>query len=370
MKLLVQPRDGITPVIQGIEQAQRNVETVIFRFDRGDVERAMNNAVARGVAVHALIAYLNRGGEKKLRKLEMRLLQAGVTVARTSDDLVRYHDKFMIVDRKTLYLLAFNFTYLDSDHSRSFGLVTEDPQLVGEAARLFEADTQRRRYASNLDNFVVSPVNARQRLAAFIGGAKRQLLIYDPKVSDRAMIRLLMERARDGVEVRIIGRLTRRATGVEVRRSCIRLHTRTIVRDGREVFIGSQSLAAAELDTRREVGIISGDQSVVDEVIKIFEEDWIKEETVHDVPLIEGGTPTSKAAKEAAKTIARELPPIAPILEEAVKKVVGDDPEIELDPDEVEDTVRAALKEAVKEVVRDAVQEVIERSGMDEKVKI
>ena len=79
--------------------------------------------------MHALIAYLNRGGEKKLRKLEMRLLQAGVTVARTSDDLIRYHDKFMIVDGTELYVLAFNFTYLDVEHSRSFGVITEDSRL-------------------------------------------------------------------------------------------------------------------------------------------------------------------------------------------------------------------------------------------------
>ena len=30
----------------------------------------------------------------------------------------------MIIDRRELYVLAFNFTYLDIQHSRSFGLVT------------------------------------------------------------------------------------------------------------------------------------------------------------------------------------------------------------------------------------------------------
>ena len=42
-----------------------------------------------------------------------------VTVSRTADDLVRYHGKLMIVDRRTLFLLAFNFTYLDMERSRS-----------------------------------------------------------------------------------------------------------------------------------------------------------------------------------------------------------------------------------------------------------
>jgi len=41
-----------------------------------------------------LVTYTNRGGEKSLRKVEMRLLNAGVTMARTADDLNRYHDKF------------------------------------------------------------------------------------------------------------------------------------------------------------------------------------------------------------------------------------------------------------------------------------
>ena len=41
--------------------------------------------------------------------------------------------------------------------------------------------------------------------------------------------------------------------------SKLRLHTRTIIRDGRQAFIGSQSLRAAELDSRREVGLIVRD---------------------------------------------------------------------------------------------------------------
>ncbi len=369
MKLIVQPRDGVTPLIQGIEEARHSIDIVIFRFDRNDVERALENAVARGVAVHALIAYLNRGGEKKLRRLEMRLLEAGVTVARTSDDLIRYHDKMMIVDKTMLYVLAFNYTYLDIDHSRSFGIVTDDPSSVKEALSLFAADTQRKRYTAEMENFVVSPVNARQRLAAFIEGASRQLLIYDPKVSDRPMIKLLVERARQGVDVRIIGRLTRRAEGVLVRDPAVHLHSRTIVRDGEQMFVGSQSLSADELDARREVGIIVDDQSAVAEVIKTFEDDWVKQEPAPGEPESEGETPAHKAAKKAVKAISKELPPVVPILEEAVRKAVGADTEIKLDAELVEETVRGALKEVVREVVKNAVQDAVERQNEGEKVK-
>ena len=72
--------------------------------------------------VRALIAHTNRGGEARLRKLEQRLLAAGVQVSRSADDLLRYHAKYMIADA-TLHLLGFNFTKLDMDKSRSFAVV-------------------------------------------------------------------------------------------------------------------------------------------------------------------------------------------------------------------------------------------------------
>ena len=117
-----------------------------------------------------LIAHTNRGGEKSLRKLEMRLLDAGVTVARTADDLARYHGKLMIVDRRVLHLYGFNFTSLDMTRSRSFGVVTRNRRFVDEALKLFDADCARQPYTPGYDRFVVSPENARERLTAFIAG--------------------------------------------------------------------------------------------------------------------------------------------------------------------------------------------------------
>jgi phosphatidylserine/phosphatidylglycerophosphate/cardiolipin synthase-like enzyme len=90
-KLLIQPQDGVKAILAAIKKAKRTIEIVIFRFDRAEIETALHAAVERGVQVSALIAYANRGGEKHLRKLEMRLLEAGVNVSRTPDVLVRYH---------------------------------------------------------------------------------------------------------------------------------------------------------------------------------------------------------------------------------------------------------------------------------------
>ncbi len=274
MKLIVQPDAGVAPIVNAINQATRTIDMLIFRLDRVEIARALEAAVARGVHVRALTAHANRGGTKNLRKLEMQLLAAGVTVSRTADDLVRYHGKMMILDSRIVHIYGFNFTGLDMQKSRSFGVVTKNRKLVKEAAKLFEADFERQPSKAGYERLIVSPVNARERLAAFIKGARRQLLIYDPQVSDDAMLRLLTQKIADGVEVRIIGKVESKWRVKSEKYPGGRLHIRAIIRDGRRAFLGSQSLRRLELEKRREIGLIITDGSVIREMTSIFETDW------------------------------------------------------------------------------------------------
>jgi len=347
--------------VEAINKAKNRVEIAIFRFDRSEIEKALANAINRGVFVHALIAYTNRGGEKELRQLEMRLLQAGVTVARTSDDLVRYHGKYVIIDRRELHVLAFNFTRLDMDHSRSFGLITRNAKLVQEAARLFEADVTRQPYISASSTLVVSPVNARKQLAALIRSAKKELLIYDPEVSDPSMIGLLEERASAGVTVKIIGRLTKKNGKLEQHKLAKpRLHARCIIRDGRAAFIGSQSLREVELGSRREIGLIFRDSMIIARLVKTFQNDWEAAEQQAQRSASQDAAPAMRVAKKVAKAIAKDLPPIAPVLQVVVREIVGPRADVGLDAALVEDSVKEAVKEAVVDVVEEVVEDVVQ----------
>ena len=101
MNLIIQPDDGLTPLLQAVKRQDEDRHPHL-PVRPPELEKALEAAVARGVVVRALIAHTNRGGEKTLRKLEMRMLEAGVIVARTADDLLRYHGKMMIVDDDAL----------------------------------------------------------------------------------------------------------------------------------------------------------------------------------------------------------------------------------------------------------------------------
>jgi len=280
MELIIQPKDGLTPLIAAIKKATKEIDITIFRFDLRELQRALESAVTRGVKVHALIAHTSGGGAKRLRKLELDLLQAGVTVSRTDDDLLRYHNKMMLVDRETLYALGFNFMRLDIEKSRSMGVATKNKTLVSEAIRLFEADSTRQPYTAGCDCLLVSPENARTGLSKFIKAAKKELLIYEMKISDRAMIKLLQDRVKAGVDVRIIGKVSKKGEGLTVERMPgMRLHVRGILRDGQELFLGSMSMRALELDKRREVGVLVKERAAAKQFKELFEDDWSKTDT-------------------------------------------------------------------------------------------
>jgi cardiolipin synthase A/B len=378
LKVFVQPGEGATPLLKAMQRAKKSIDILIFRFDRGDIEKALLGAVSRGVAVRALIAYTNRGGEKSLRALEMRLLAAGVTVARTDDDLARYHGKMMIVDRAELFVLAFNFTTLDIEQSRSFGTVTRNAAMVREAVKLFEADCKRKPYTAGSSSFVVSPVNARKELEKFIKKAKKELLIYDPHVGDPGIMRLLEERAQEGVSIRIIGKMTRKSSTIRVQKlASMRLHTRAICQDSTWVFLGSQSLRTAELDARREVGVIFKSPEAVKAITKTFEDDWANAEkgkAADKGKPEEKGTngdalqspPASKVAKKVAKAVSKNLEPVSPSVEIAVREIVGSEVDFAVNGAELEETVKDAVIQAVKEVVRDAVQNAVDGASKKE----
>jgi phosphatidylserine/phosphatidylglycerophosphate/cardiolipin synthase-like enzyme len=363
VKVIVQPDDGPTPLLSALKSAKQSVEVAIFRFDRSDIETALKAAVSKGIKVTALIADVNRGGEKNLRQLEMRFLEEGIIVARTARDLIRYHDKLIIIDRRILFLLSFNFTYLDVDRSRGFGIVTKNAAVVQEAVKLFEADCAKRQFSTSSDKLVVSPANSRKVLRTFLERAKKQLLIYDPQISDKEMIGVLQAQAKAGVEIRVIGKIKDRA-GLSVRKlTNMRLHTRTIIRDGKQAFVGSQSLRPAELDSRRELGLIFREPKAVKKLLATFESDWDTNDGAARQPAQTEKQPTAEDEAKEEKAVAvllHELRPLARTVKKAVKKVVAHAGDEVVHDKILKSTVKKVVKKAVKEAVKEAVQD----SGM------
>jgi polyphosphate kinase len=264
----------------------------------------------------------------------------------------------MLVDSKELYLLTYNFTHLDTERSRSFGLVTKNRELVKEASRLFACDTQRQAYKSRSNKLLVSPVNARQGLERFIKGAKKELLIYDVDIADREILRLLHERSQAGVQVKIIGHVSRskRLSARVFKR--MRLHTRVIIRDCKQAFLGSQSMRKLELDERREIGMIVNNRKVVSSMVTVFEDDW-KASTPADPRADKKrvSARAERASRKVTKAVRRKLAP-APVVQQVVK-AIEKEARVEVDRDEASEVVKGAVAKAVKKAAAKIVEEAV-----------
>ena len=294
MKLIVQPDAGIAPVVTAIKQAKQIVDVLIFRLDRMEIARALEAAVARGVRVRALTAHhQSRRHQESSASWKWSCSQAGVTVSRTADDLVRYHGKMMIVDSRILHVYGFNFTGLDMEKSRSFGIVTKNHKLVNEAIKLFEADFDRQPYTPGVRAPHRQPGERARAPGRFIKGARKQLLIYDPQVSDDAMLRLITERIKAGVDVRD-HRHGRSRSGTSAARS-FRASGCTSARSSATASAPSSAARACAASSSRS-GARSASSSptrvVVEQMQQIFEQDWAQTET---------GRKEAKKAEKAEK---------------------------------------------------------------------
>ena len=261
VKLIIQPDDGLTPLLQAVDSAKKTIDIVIFRFDRPELEKALEAAVARGVVVRALIAHTNRGGEKSLRKLELRLLRGRrhrgahrrrpAALSRQDDDRRRRAPRVRLQLHQARHREE---PQLRHRHARPAAGEGGDRAVRGRlhAAALL---------ACNHDRLVVSPetlARAADRVHQRREEAAADLRREGQRQPDAARAR--RTRAKAGVEIRIIGKIEKSVAGVEARKlPGLRLHVRAIVRDGSAAFVGSQSLRKLELDGRREVGVIVND---------------------------------------------------------------------------------------------------------------
>ena len=223
-------------LVTAIGKAKRKVEIVVFRFDdHPDIEHALAQAARRGVTVQALVANTNRGGEKNLREARDAVTHGGGRHRwfRTDNDFPRHRAEVRDCrpGEETFSHWPFNFTHLSisGDAAALDDRVRAAGSCCGESGiRLFEADTKRRRYKAGLDTFLVSPANARQAPRQLSKRSEDTASDLIRRVSDPEMIGQLMERQDAGVEVRVIGRMTRkkipdtRSQSSEARLACAR----------------------------------------------------------------------------------------------------------------------------------------------------
>lgn len=293
VSLIVQPGDSFFPIVSAIDKAQTSVNITVFRMDDPIIQQSLVEAVRRGVRVRALIATSARGWGEANKKLLKDARKAGIEIKEPAGDSkkTRFHYKIMMVDGRQSLVFTFNPTKENLHYTRDFGVIVFDDDTTTELNRLFDADWNDQVFEPKASSdLFVSPYTSRAGMEKLLKGAKTSILLWDAKVEDPAILKILRDKTAAGLDVRVLGDEKSpfgAGAGEPGFRAITRfkLHAKCVLVDGERAALGSMNLRTQSFDRRREVAIVVEDAAVVKKLSEIFTSDW------------EQKAPTSASAK-------------------------------------------------------------------------
>jgi cardiolipin synthase len=260
-----------------------------------DVIHALEDAHNRGVDVRVMLEPHPVGSAPDGQlPLIAELNTAGVSARATSPAFTLTHEKTILVDAATAYIMTGNLTKSalggsSATTNREYGIIDTDAATVSDVRASFQADWDRQPYAPADPALVVSPTNSRLRLLTLITLARSTLSLEEEELLDPQIVAALAAAARRGVSVRLLlpgvsgsGDSAEQANvaaliaagGMVHRSARYYIHAKLIVADGNMAFVGSENISAASLDHNREMGIMVSDTTAITTFQASVADDW------------------------------------------------------------------------------------------------
>lgn len=294
LSVIVEPDAGPDPIVNAIRGAKKSVHLEMYLLTNKSAISALEDDANNGIDVRVMLEqHPFGGGSVSPQETLSKLKAAGVKAQFSDPDFKLTHEKGMVIDNSTAYIMTSNFTNTalgtgNSTKNREYDIVDTNAQDAQAVNAIFQADWQRSTASFDDPNLVVSPVNSRNDFASLINGATKTLLIEAEEMNDRAIEQDLANAATRGVKVQVIlpkgdssgdsnqdGIDAIKHGGVQVREDHhLYMHAKIIVVDGQKAFVGSENISAQSLDQNRELGIIIADNNVLNTLQQTFQSDW------------------------------------------------------------------------------------------------
>lgn len=291
--LFTEPDAGVAPVLDAIRGARKSVDVEVYIFTEKAVLESLKAAKDRGVKVRVLMEKepFNPGNPSQPLPVNYAaakyLKENGVTYGWTGDAFNFTHQKSLVVDGQTAVIMTSNLTKGAFTKNREYGILDRDPADAAVTQQIFDADWAHKPISVSSRNLVVSPDNSRPQLEKLISSARKSIHVQDEVMADPAVFKLLGDRAKAGVDVRVqLGRLSGSAdedakaallaAGVRHVRvvDSPTLHCKMILADQKSAYVGSINLTTNSLEKNRELGVIVDDPRTVADISATAEKDW------------------------------------------------------------------------------------------------
>jgi len=303
--LIVLPDDSARPILDAINRASKSLRIKMFVFSDAAILQAVMAAKKRGVNVRVMLNPARRSGESENENTRKLLKSAGVSVLDSNPTFDLTHEKSMVVDDETAFIMSFNWEPKDLTETRDYAVATSAHHEVSEVMECFDADWERKPFTpSERSRLIWCVGNGRERIGRFIDEARHTLWLQNERYQDPAIIEHLVRARERGVKVHVMARLPHKLkkekllegvgglrilddVGVKVHKlKGLKLHAKLILADNLRSIVGSINLAPGSFDSRRECAIEVRDADVVDRLHEVTHADW---KTSHPLDLTDEG---------------------------------------------------------------------------------
>ena len=292
--LIIQPDDGIQPILGTINGAELSLDIKMFQFTDPVLIQAVIQAHRRGVAVRVMLNPSRFTGEHDNDEAFALFRDAKVPVQETNPKYPITHEKSMVVDGKQAFIMSLNWAPKYFERTRDYALVTNVPEEVAEVASCFEADWQRADFTPPaVSNLIWSVGKSRQAVIDFVHDAEKSLYVQHEKYVDTPVIEALVRaKMKRGVKVHatalpvhslrefyrldgVAGLRLLEDLGIHVHRlKHVHLHAKLILADKKRALLSSFNIYPKCFNERRELGIKFEDRDLVKRLVEVFESDW------------------------------------------------------------------------------------------------
>src|SRR6185503_9781870 len=132
---------------------------------------------------------------------KQKLAKAGVDVKDTHSGFEVTHEKSMVIDGETAFIMSHNWAPKNFGETRDYGVITSDPGEVAEVLECFVEDWKEGDFKVHAGRRLIwCRGGGRQRLAQFVDGAKHTLLLQNERYQDPTLIERLVHAKSRGVK--------------------------------------------------------------------------------------------------------------------------------------------------------------------------
>jgi cardiolipin synthase len=287
VQIIVEPNgNGGQEVVDAINAAKKSVHMTMYLLTSTDVIDALIARHKAGVDVKVLLDSSSTTGNGSVYN---QLKSAGVSVAWSSTTFTYTHEKCVIVDGKTAWIMTMNLTYSSPTSNREYLAIDTAAADVAEAEAIFAGDFADKPPSSVTGSLVVAPINALATLTGLIGQAKSTVDIEAEELSDYHTADALKAALGRGVKVRVVLAKTtltssgqaavteiKGAGGKLVTLATPYVHAKAMVVDGATAYVGSENFSTGSLSYNRELGVVFTTGSEVQKVATTISGDFAK----------------------------------------------------------------------------------------------